>query len=79
MVDKKENKLIFVEVRTKRGDLFGMPEDTIDKKKLKKLCRNAQGYVNKINWQNPYRIDAVCIVLGCDNNMERLNHYENII
>jgi len=25
------------------------------------------------------RIDAVCIVLGKDNNALRINHYENII
>jgi len=68
-----------VEVRTKRGDLFGTPEDSLDKRKLRKLWLNAQGYVNQAHWQGPYRVDAVCIILKPDNSIDRLNHYPNII
>jgi len=79
LITKHKNELVFVEVRTKKGDLFGTPEESLDKRKMRKLWFNAQGYVNRIKWSGSYRIDAVCIVLKLDNTVERLEHYENII
>jgi Holliday junction resolvase-like predicted endonuclease len=59
--------------------MFGAPEESLNKKKLRKLWLNARGYINFKKWQGPYRIDAVCIVLNPDNTINRLNHYPNII
>lgn len=74
---KKE--LVFVEVRTKAGENFGSPEDTLNRAKLKKVRQNAQAYLAFKKWQGPARIDAVCIVLGPDFKVLRLNHHKNII
>ena len=70
--------LVFVEVRTKVGENFGTPEETINKNKIRKLLGNALAYVSRKKWKGPYRIDAICIVLKSDYSVERLNHYENI-
>jgi putative endonuclease len=78
LIAKKGNVLIFVEVRTKRRELFGSPEETINQRKLKKLWLNAQGYVKTKRWLGPYRIDAICIVLNLDNSVSRLKHYQGI-
>jgi len=79
LVAEKDKELVIVEVRTKRGDLFGTPEDSLDKRKLRKLWLNAQGYVNQVRWQGSYRVDAVCIILKPDNSIDCLNHYPSII
>jgi len=79
LVAKKGNELVFVEVRTKKGENFGTPEETINRKKLNKLWGNAKAYAAWKKWQGPYHIDAICIVLGYNNTIERLNHYENIV
>ena len=79
LIARQKNEMVFVEVRTKRGELFGTPEESLDKRKLKKLWWNAKFYASRIRWPGPYRIDAVCIVLKLDNTVERLEHYENII
>jgi len=71
--------LVFVEVRTKVGENFGSPEDTINKAKLKKVLWNANNYAGFKSWQGALRIDAICIVLNSDFSVSRLNHYENII
>jgi putative endonuclease len=76
---QKGKELILIEVRTKKGENFGSPEESLDKKKLKKLWFNAQSYVARKKWQDQYRIDAICIVLKLDNTLERINHYENIV
>ena len=71
--------LVIVEVRTKKGENFGSPEESLNKKKLKKLLFGAQLYVVRKKWKGDYRVDAVCIVLKPDNTLERINHYENIV
>lgn len=65
-------ELIVVEVRTKKGDLYGTPEDSLTKQKLRKIWLNARAC-------RADRIDAVCVVLKPDNSLERINHYENIV
>jgi len=70
-----KNTLVFVEVRTKKRERFGSPEESFSRSKKNKLINNARAYVVKKRWKKEYRIDAICIVL--DNNY-RVNHYKNI-
>lgn len=78
LVAKRGKELIFVEVRTKRGELFGSPEETLDKKKLRKVRLNAMAYVGRKHWPGPYRIDAICLILKLNDTIERISHYEYI-
>jgi len=78
LIAEKDKELVFIEVRSKTGENFGTPEDTLNKRKLRKVRMNAMAYVNRKNWKGPYRIDAICIVLNQDNSVKRLDHYENI-
>ncbi|MFA5948493.1 MAG: YraN family protein [Candidatus Gracilibacteria bacterium] len=71
--------LVFVEVRTKVGENFGSPEDTINKAKLWKVLQNAKSYSAFKRWQGPERIDAICIVLKSDLSVSRFTHHENVI
>ncbi len=78
LIVKKDKCLVFVEVRTKKGERFGSPEETIDAWKIRKLYWNAQAYSSAKKYQGASRIDAICIVLNQDNLVSRLNHYQNI-
>ena len=79
ILSDKQEVLVFVEVRTKVGENFGSPEDTINKAKLWKVLQNSKSYAAFKRWQGPCRIDAVCIVLKPDFSVSRLTHHENII
>lgn len=75
--------LVFIEVKTKSGERFGAPEESINRRKINKLTRNALGYIvrnvrNGCDHSLRYRIDAVCIVIDKANNPERISHYKNI-
>jgi len=70
--------LVFIEVRTKRGERFGTPEESINRNKKIKLIGNAKVYVAKKRWKKEYRIDAICIVLDDNYRVKRINHYKNI-
>jgi putative endonuclease len=75
----KQGTLVFVEVRTKVGENFGSPEDTINKAKLWKVLQNAKSYTAFKKWDGPSRVDAICIVLKPDFSVLRLIHHENIV
>lgn len=79
LICKEKDSLVFVEVKTRIGEKFGLPEDAINKNKTYRLIRNAQAYIARkgLNMIN-YRIDAVCIVLDKNKRPIRIGHYENI-
>jgi putative endonuclease len=70
--------LVFVEVRTKVGSQFGSPEESLNRRKINKVARNAQMYMKYKRYSGKYRIDSVCVVLSEKRRVLRLNHYENI-
>lgn len=74
-----KSRLVFIEVRTKIGENFGAPEDTLNRNKLRKVLKNALAYSAFKKWQGPSRIDAICIVLKPDYTVSRLTHHENIV
>lgn len=78
LICQQGKELVLVEVRTKKGLGFGSPEESLTKRKLKKLWFNAKSYVKTNKWKETYRIDVVCIVLKKDNTVERIDHYQNI-
>jgi putative endonuclease len=78
LICKDENKIVFVEVKTRIGERLGMPEDAINKGKMQRLIKNAESYMFFNHLKNSYRIDAICIVLDRNNEKERIDHYENI-
>ena len=79
LVAERDKVCVFVEVRTKMGEQFGSPEDTINKKKLWKVRKNAEAYAASAEHRGLARIDAICVVLTPDFTQERLTHYENIV
>lgn len=78
LVARKKDVLVFVEVRTKVGEQFGTPEETLNWKKVQKVKRNAFSYVARAKWNKLYRVDGMCIVLDKNHGVQRLEHYENI-
>ncbi|UCB56855.1 MAG: YraN family protein [Candidatus Omnitrophota bacterium] len=78
LITRYKGILVFVEVRTKRNEQFGSPEETINRNKINKLIKNAQGYMLKKGYNKKYRIDAVCVLLDKNGEAGRISHYENI-
>lgn len=76
IIAKHNDVLIFVEVKTKIGEDFGMPEEMINPRKLYKIRNMAAIYLKGKKVQ--CRIDVVAIVLGENNEVQRLTHYENV-
>lgn len=82
LIIAKDNVLRFVEVKLKKGDFFGTPEEMIGTNKLGRVQRMAEYYLMKnkdmTKLFETYSMDAVCIVINQDEDIEKINYYENI-
>lgn len=76
IIAKDGTVLVFVEVKTKIGVEFGLPEEMVGKGKLNKIQHMASLYMN--GKLLPCRIDVIAIVLNDDNTVKRLTQYENV-
>ena len=76
----KDDVIVFVEVKLKVGDLFGTPEEMINKRKMFQVLNTAEMYLLKDPKLKALkrRIDAVCIVANKEGDVIRINHYEAI-
>ena len=78
LIAKLKDALVFIEVRTKVGTQFGIPEQSLSRRKINKVVKNAQMYMKYKQYGGKYRIDAVCVVLNENKKLLRVDHYENI-
>ena len=79
IVAVKDKTLVFVEVKTRTGSLYGSPLEQISYFKLKSLVKTAQFY-KLLNPKLPdaLRIDAISVILDYSNNPVNIEHIENI-
>ncbi len=71
--------LAFVEVRTRRGQQLGSPEESITLAKQARLITLAETYLQDHDWPGPWRIDVVAVEMDTRGRLQRLDHYENAV
>ena len=72
--------LTFVEVRTRRGERFGTPEESITPDKQARLVMLAETYLQEEDLADvAWRIDVVGIVLGQHGEVRRANLIRNAV
>jgi len=75
----KDKTLIFIEVKTRTGSLYGTPFEQIAPFKIHSLVRTAQFYkLNNPKLPDSLRIDAIGVILDSNNNVQKIEHIENI-
>ncbi len=78
-IDKKENSLVFVEVKTRSSNKFGTPLEAIHYWKLKSLINAARVYKNAhYGFPEQMRIDAIAIYVLADGEIKDIEHVKNI-
>lgn len=75
----KLNTIVFVEVKTRKSNQFGSPLESITPWKIRMLVKTAEFY-KQIHRGLPdaMRIDAVAVILTYDDQVESIEHIENI-
>ena len=59
---EKDNQLIIVEVKTRRNEAYGHPEDAITNRKIRTLVSLADSYIKKFKLDLPVRFDVITVV-----------------
>jgi len=82
LIGINKDRLVFIEVKLKIGDMFGTPEEMVNRRKLLQVQNTATAYMQKnteIAVKYPLRqIDVVAIVLGSSGDVIRIEHYESV-
>jgi putative endonuclease len=66
--------LVFIEVKTRSGTFFGLPEDFVSKKKEILISDAAAAYMRSINHEWEFRFDIIGIVLPKNRQVPQINH-----
>ena len=78
IVSEYKRDIIFVEVKTRRSDKFGYPEEAINYNKQRKIIKNALCYLAKYNlWENNYCFDVILVSISNHKEIKRIKHIRN--
>lgn len=73
VIAKKDDVLVFVEVKARSSSKFGNPEDFVDEKKAAKIVEGAENYIESEKWDGPIRFDIISILYQM--NESELTHF----
>ena len=76
LIMRDKERLVFVEVKTKKGLNWGSPEEMFTRGKYKRVKRMASVYLK--GREVACRIDMVAVVLDSNNESVSVKHYENV-
>jgi putative endonuclease len=78
------DELVFVEVKTRRGDAFGSAEDSISPTRAERLAAVAEEFLQSrsafpYDSETPWRIDLVCVNLDSGGRLLDFNHIRHAV
>ncbi len=76
LIMRNSRDMVFVEVKTRTGVEFGLPEEAVTKTKLMRMRRAARRYITEnkeLNWQN-VRFDVFAIQIDSQNDSCEIRH-----
>lgn len=79
LVMQKDDDLVFVEVKTRKNDEFGLPEDAVNDEKLDHL-EAAVGYYLQLHpeFENNWRLDVISVLGSPSGKTPIINWFENV-
>jgi putative endonuclease len=76
LIAEHGGELIFVEVKTRRGDALGAPEEAVTAAKRRKLIATAQTYLMEHGAEDrAFRIDVIAVQLTPAGRLVEVRHY----
>jgi putative endonuclease len=80
IIAQENDYIVFTEVRTKTGNLFGTPEESISQIKKKHLIETAYTYLDeKDKRESNWRIDFIAVELDHNSKPTRIEHYRDAV
>jgi putative endonuclease len=78
IIARDKNTLVFVEVKTRCGRQFGLPEEAVTARKIHEIVKTSEFYCMKHpEYRGLQRIDVIAIEEGLNGEIERIEHIKN--
>lgn len=78
LIAEDANDLIFVEVKTRRGDAYGRPEEAVTLRKQQKIVQVATYYLDlHACSERSWRVDVVAVQLSRSGKLEEIRIYQH--
>jgi len=79
IIAQKNNKVSFIEVKTRVGTAYGQPYEAVNYYKIKDLKRTINFYLLKKNLKNyKLSLDVISIILDNNQKLQSLKYLENV-
>ena len=75
IIAKQNNELVFIEVKTRKTNYFGEPEEFVTKAKQKLIIKAANAFICNNNLDNESRFDIISILYN--SKTYKINHIES--
>lgn len=80
IVAERGGVLVFVEVRTRRGDAMGTPAESITVRKRQRLLAVAKAYgQERPSLPRQWRLDVIAVQFSTEGLLQGVEHLENAI
>lgn len=66
LIARERDTLVFVEVKSRRNELFGDAADAVTPEKMNRLISAAESYVMRYKIDSPFRFDIVTVIGECE-------------
>ncbi len=72
LVCQDGDEVVFVEVKARTSSAFGYPEESVNARKLGKIVRSAETFLQKMDADQTWRIDVVAVEMGTPLHLTHL-------
>ncbi len=76
IIARHQKQLVFVEVKTRRSQKFGLPEESVTNRKQQQLVQAANAYLDTVDGAPELRFDVISIQLS-GNTPPEIVHFED--
>jgi len=77
-VAEHQEDLVFVEVKTRRGEAYGRPEEAVNERKQRKIIQVANYYLDIHGCvERSWRIDVVAVQMSVRGILEEIRIYQH--
>ncbi len=79
IIAEKDGKLLFIEVKTRVGDLKGKPYEAVDRRKILHMKRAAESYILQKNQKEcKLSLQVISIELNKDLSVKKVLYFEDL-
>ncbi len=63
IIAEKDRTMVFVEVKTRRGVSFGLPETFVNPTKVRLVRKTAEHFIFTFDWESDVRFDIISVLI----------------